>query len=289
MPATIRKGSTGSSVSLCQETLTAHGYPCTVDGIFGPNTEVQVKAFQKASNLTADGIVGPNTWRALDTEPQPEDTEKADGPKTRGSEKDWADFVPLLGPAMNAVYALSGGQMPKFPPGVHLHKHYLGEDTTNCVMFTGYLLGNGFGGPFTGDQWSRWALTKGENYNYQGYGPGVCAEWGVGEMVPAGTVPKDGVYLLQTIRGWPSGHSWMVLDYDPETEKILTLESNMASTGLNGVGFWNLGPIRSTNAANWKERVHTTWAERIASDTEVSMARLNIDHQSVRDWIASQT
>ena len=284
MPATIKRGSTGSDVSLCQQTLTEHGYLCTADGIFGSNTESQVKAFQNASSLTADGIVGPNTWRALDTEP--EDT---DDPKTWGNGKDWADFVPLLGPAMGAVYSLSGGQMPTLPPGLRLNSRYIGDDTTNCVMFTGYFLGSGFGGPFTGDQWARWALTQPEGYNYQGYGPGVCAEWGMGTMMPAGAVPRNGVYLLQTIRGWPSGHSWMVLDYDEDTGKILTLESNTSGTGLDGVGFWNLGPIRSTNAANWKERVHTTWDERIASATEISMCRLDIDHQSVRDWIASQT
>jgi peptidoglycan hydrolase-like protein with peptidoglycan-binding domain len=286
MPATIRKGSTGSDVSLCQGDLNAHGFPCDVDGIFGSGTQAQVIAFQKAQGLAADGIVGPNTWAALEADPDTE--EPTDDPTTWEGEKDWSAFVPLLGPAMNATYALSGAQMPQLPPGLRLNSRYIGEATTNCVMFTGYLLGNGFGGPFSGDQWARWALTQPEDYNYQGYGPGVCAEWGVGEMMPAGAVPKDGVYLLQTIRGWPSGHSWMVLDYDEATGKILTLESNTSGTGLNGVGFWNLGPIRSTNAANWKERVHTTWDERIASATEISMCRLAINHQSVLDWIAGQ-
>jgi len=285
MPATIRKGSKGSEVSLCQEDLNAHGFPCDVDGIFGSGTQAQVVAFQKAQGLAADGIVGPNTWAALAADP---DTERPTSDPTPGGEKDWSDFVPLLGPAMNATYALSGAQMPQLPPGLRLNSRYIGEATTNCVMFTGYLLGNGFGGPFSGDQWARWALTQPEDYNYRGYGPGVCAEWGVGEMMPAGAVPKDGVYLLQTIRGWPSGHSWMVLDYDEATGKILTLESNTSGTGLNGVGFWNLGPIRSTNAANWKERVRTTWSERISSATEVSMCRLAIDHKSVLDWIAGQ-
>ncbi len=288
MPATIKRGSTGSDVSLCQTDLTQHGFTCEADGIFGPNTETQVKAFQSSCGLVADGIVGPNTWAALEKAPETE--EPIDDPTTwdDAAEKPWADFVPLLGPAMGATYALSGGQMPTLPPGLRLNSRYVGDTTTNCVMFTGYLLGNGFGGPFSGDQWARWALTQPEEYDYRGYGPGVCAEWGVGEMMPPGAVPKDGVYLLQTIRGWPSGHSWMVLDYDEATGKILTLESNTSGTGLNGVGFWNLGPIRSTNAANWKERVHTTWEERIASSTEISMCKLAIDHQSVLDWIASQ-
>jgi peptidoglycan hydrolase-like protein with peptidoglycan-binding domain len=65
MPSTIRKGSTGSDVSLCQTCLNDHGYPCSVDGIFGSGTETQVKAFQSANGLVADGVVGTNTWNAL--------------------------------------------------------------------------------------------------------------------------------------------------------------------------------------------------------------------------------
>ena len=69
----------------------------------------------------------------------------------------WSDFVPLLGPAMGATYSLSGAQMPEFPPGVtFLSSKYLGEATTNCTMFTAYLCGVGFGGPFTLDQWNEW-------------------------------------------------------------------------------------------------------------------------------------
>lgn len=285
MPATIRKGSTGSDVVLCQQDLTKHGYPCTADGIFGPNTEKQVKAFQSANGLIADGIVGPNTWGAL------EGSEITEDPTTwDGVDADWSDFTPLLGPAMNATYSLSGAQMPKFPPGVNfLSSKYLGESYSNCSMFTAYLLGNGFGGPFTKDQWLEWQVAKGSDQSvYDGYGPGVVCEWGQGVMQPTGTVPKDGVYLLQTFTTWPKGHSWIVLDYDEATGKILTLESNTSGTGLNGVGFWDLGPIRHTNAHDWKNRVTTTWDQRTKNASQIHMARLAIDHQSVLDWINSQ-
>ena len=65
MPSTIRKGSRGSDVTLCQESLTKQGYPCTADGIFGSGTEAKVKQFQSAHGLVADGIVGNATWTKL--------------------------------------------------------------------------------------------------------------------------------------------------------------------------------------------------------------------------------
>lgn len=286
MPTTIRKGDTGSDVVLCQQDLNIHGYICTADGIFGPNTETQVKAFQTASGLTADGIVGPNTWAALEATPDlPDDPTTWDGDSA-----DWSAFTPLLGPAMNATYQLSGAQMPKFPPGVtFLSSKYLGESYSNCSMFTAYFCGNGFGGPFTKDQWNEWQVAKGSDQSvYKGYGPWVACQWGVGQMMPSGAVPKDGVYLIQSFTTWPKGHSWLVIDYDEATDKILTLESNTSGSGLNGVGFGSLGPIRSTNAHDWKDRVTMTWAGRTRSYSQVHMAKLAIDHQTVLDWIAGQ-
>ncbi len=48
-----------------QQLLRARNHPVAVDGIFGPNTEAAVKAFQQSKNLSADGIVGPQTWPKL--------------------------------------------------------------------------------------------------------------------------------------------------------------------------------------------------------------------------------
>lgn len=64
--ATLRKGSKNSSdVRTLQTYLTAAGFPCAVDGAFGPKTEQAVRAFQRARGLGVDGVVGPKTWAAL--------------------------------------------------------------------------------------------------------------------------------------------------------------------------------------------------------------------------------
>jgi hypothetical protein len=65
MPATVKKGSSGSDVTLCQERLNAHGYPCAVDGYFGSQTESVTIQFQQNNGLTPDGIVGDKTWSKL--------------------------------------------------------------------------------------------------------------------------------------------------------------------------------------------------------------------------------
>lgn len=66
---TLRKGNTGVYVTLMQTELIQHGYSCGAsgaDGKFGNNTELAVKAFQRAVGLVVDGICGPKTWEKLD-------------------------------------------------------------------------------------------------------------------------------------------------------------------------------------------------------------------------------
>lgn len=61
---TLRKGDTGDAVCYLQ-TLLNRAIQMTVDGIFGPDTDKAVKAFQSANNLVVDGIVGIKTWTVL--------------------------------------------------------------------------------------------------------------------------------------------------------------------------------------------------------------------------------
>ena len=69
-PPQIQKNSPQHNyVRLCQLILKSFAVPAfdpgPADGIFGPNTEAAVKAFQAIFATPADGIVGPKTWRAL--------------------------------------------------------------------------------------------------------------------------------------------------------------------------------------------------------------------------------
>src|SRR3954447_1298898 len=58
----LRMGSTGPDVTRLQGALNVQ-----TDGIFGPETDAAVRAFQQRAGLTADGIVGPETWRSVFT------------------------------------------------------------------------------------------------------------------------------------------------------------------------------------------------------------------------------
>lgn len=63
---TLRRGYTGSDVKSVQTRLKELGYYTgSVDGEYGSGSIAAVKAFQRASGLTADGLCGKATWNAL--------------------------------------------------------------------------------------------------------------------------------------------------------------------------------------------------------------------------------
>ncbi|MET0308422.1 MAG: N-acetylmuramoyl-L-alanine amidase [Sphingomonas sp.] len=59
--ATIRRGSRGPLVAELQRLLSLED-----DGIFGPDTEAALRAFQRSAKLVPDGIAGPKTWEAFE-------------------------------------------------------------------------------------------------------------------------------------------------------------------------------------------------------------------------------
>ncbi|MDD6033798.1 MAG: peptidoglycan-binding protein [Oscillospiraceae bacterium] len=70
-PQVLKLGEQGSGVRLLQYRLAVLGQyipelpVISVDGIFGPETEEAVKAFQRYAGLSPDGVVGESTWNAI--------------------------------------------------------------------------------------------------------------------------------------------------------------------------------------------------------------------------------
>ncbi len=64
--AILRKGDSGEAVMRLQRLLNAYDRALLqVDGQFGQNTELAVKAFQRKHGLKDDGIVGKLTWETM--------------------------------------------------------------------------------------------------------------------------------------------------------------------------------------------------------------------------------
>ncbi len=61
----LGRGSKGDEVASLQSLLRNLNFSVTIDGDFGPGTEVAVARFQSDHDLAADGIVGAQTWAAL--------------------------------------------------------------------------------------------------------------------------------------------------------------------------------------------------------------------------------
>jgi peptidoglycan hydrolase-like protein with peptidoglycan-binding domain len=61
----VALGGCAADVRELQEALSKAGIQVDPDGVFGPNTDEAVRAFQRAHDLTPDGIVGPASRSAL--------------------------------------------------------------------------------------------------------------------------------------------------------------------------------------------------------------------------------
>ena len=71
----LKNGSRGPEVEKLQDSLIASGYmtadqKATGPGVFGPQTEAALKAFQKDHGLNSDGVFGPESQKAMGGEPR---------------------------------------------------------------------------------------------------------------------------------------------------------------------------------------------------------------------------
>lgn len=62
----MKFGDKSDHVKSMQKALNAVGYPVTIDGEFGTETELAVKLLQEKNGLVADGVVGPKTLQKFD-------------------------------------------------------------------------------------------------------------------------------------------------------------------------------------------------------------------------------
>ena len=67
-PSMVRLGDTGDLVKNVQQSLKERGFNLEDDGVFGPETDRAVRAFQRANGLVSDGIVGEKTIAAFSGE-----------------------------------------------------------------------------------------------------------------------------------------------------------------------------------------------------------------------------
>ena len=272
----LRRGSRGSEVQELQELLNQKGYGIIgTDGIFGGGTEAAVKRAQSAIGVAADGIVGPATMAAL------QGSEGA--PKALTSIK-MEDLVALFPDVEKQTYKLVGAETPVQPNGVRLSPSVVGKQTINCTQFTTFLVSQAFKTRWSSDQWARWQNTglQKKTLNVPNYGPRVALDWGV-----ATTAPGRGPFLIQYFTE-TGGHSLIVLVHDPDTDKILTLESN-SHFGINGVGWGGIGNLRDVPnpGPKWQSKTTQTWKSRIGSKLAVHTVRLHVDPISIQQWLNS--
>lgn len=62
---TLKIGAQGAFVTELQQLFNVLGAKLRVDGMFGPATEKEVKAFETKFGISADGIVEHSTWSAI--------------------------------------------------------------------------------------------------------------------------------------------------------------------------------------------------------------------------------
>ncbi len=204
--------------------------------------------------------------------------------------RQWAGCEALFPQLAPQVYSWGSppGQVPSAPRGVSLGSQYVGERYINCSLLTAWVCSEWFARSFTRGQWGQWQRYAGVEASTR-FGVGVAEAWGIG-AVHSGP-PVDGVYLVDYTRADGTGHSILVIDYDPATDCVLTLEANSV-LGLNGAGWRGLGNLKSnTPSAGWFEE---GWAPKWSSIAvhatnggHVAICRLRVDYKGVRSWLAA--
>ena len=92
----VKLGEREHPVPALQYLLREHAHRLAVDGVFGPETDSAVRAFQRDNALASDGVVGPATWSALVIEVKP----GSQGEAVRGAQEELRFRNSLSDPAV---------------------------------------------------------------------------------------------------------------------------------------------------------------------------------------------
>jgi peptidoglycan hydrolase-like protein with peptidoglycan-binding domain len=118
----VQQGDRNHPIRTLQYLLRARGHSVAVDGIFGPQTDAAVRAFQREKGLGVDGIVGPLTWGALIIEVR----QGSQGDAVRGVQEEF-QFRNLSGDPSKGL-AVDGIFGPKTDAAVRAFQQAIAQD-----------------------------------------------------------------------------------------------------------------------------------------------------------------
>lgn len=152
-------------------------------------------------------------------------------------------------------FDLNGINVPKAPPSYN-----------NCCTFVEAIIVKAWQEALSGFHWNpkkhgQMMITSPNDY----FSPVNClvqSDIAI-KVVDENAEPHPWTVVQGWRNQWSGGHTFIVLDYHKETDRVLTLESNKAF-GLDGVGFRNIGNYRDINKpdSNWWQRTDLwTWSK----------------------------
>ena len=145
-------------------------------------------------------------------------------------------------------YELKGINVPQGPP----HQN-------NCCTFVEGMLVKAWADNFPNFDWNNGKHGQMMIFSTDDYFSPVTAvvESGMGEEVKdVDLTPQPWTVVQGWKKQWSGGHTFVIVDHHPETDSVLTLESNSAFK-LNGVGFRGIGM-----ASDFGHRPPEKWWER---------------------------
>lgn len=169
-------------------------------------------------------------------------------------------------------FRLPGVALPQAPPG------YI-----NCCTFVEALVVRAWADVHDGFRWSprrHGQMMIFSNDDYFSPVTAVLKEQMAVAVSDPDTLPHPWTLVQGWRYQWRSGHTFLIVDHHPASDRVLTLESN-SSYRVNGVGFRAIGNLRdqpdSAPPENWWELEELwTWQRICATYRYRQQARLKV-------------